>query len=371
MLWLLIACAKSPPPPGVLVVTVDTWRADHLTPIATPNAVALAERGARYDNAWSPVGLTTPAHASLWTGLLPPAHGMRGNNHHGFTLDASHTTTAEALSAAGWATAAFVSAYPAGPEGGMDQGWQSFSGPEEGEQSGQIAVTRALRWIEEQEGPWLAWVHVYEPHGPYTPDAQDLAAVGGGTDDAARYAGEVHRADRLIGPLLDDAMDRNAWVVLTSDHGEVHDEETCGWQHARSASPMVLRVPLVLAGPGIPVEVRDDLVGLTDVHATVLRLAGLSTTGGLQDVSTRREWVAESGYCDPACALNCAPEGVLGKDRVVFGADTGVWTQRPGWGGWGDPRLESALADYPAPTDAGQVDAERAEALGYQVPSGE
>ena len=362
MLGLVLSLACTSAPPGVLVVTIDTWRADHFGPELTPNAHALGQRGRVYTDAWSPIGLTTPAHASLFTGKLPHEHGMRANNHHGYELASGVTTLAEELQAAGWATGAWVSAWPAGPEGGLARGFQIFDGPDAGERTGSVAVDAARAWIATRETPWFAWVHVYEPHGPYAP-APSVRARFGGDGDPAGYDGEVWTADQLVGPLLDDA--RHAHVVLTSDHGEVHEEEVCGWQHERSASEQVLRVPLITAGPTVERGVDGDRVGLVDVADTVRGWAGLPAKGpGL--ATARTVWIGESGVCDPRCARGCAPEGVMGKDFVVYERTGKSYRRRPGAGDSGDPSLSHHLDDVADPIPpAGQRLDEAVQGLGY------
>ncbi|MCK6521168.1 sulfatase [Myxococcota bacterium] len=373
----LTACSDEPGPPGVLIITIDTWRADHLSAELTPNLHALAAGGLQLHNAWTPIGLTTAAHASLFTGLLPPEHGLRGNNHHGYRLDESHQTLAEQVKAQGWATGAFVSSYPAGPEGGLHQGFDTSSAPESGERPTAETVGLAQAWLGAQAGPWMMWVHTNDPHGPYAPDAADLAAVGGGDDDKARYRGEVHQADRLLGPLIAEAQARGALIIVTADHGEVHAEERCGWQHERSSSPVVLRVPLVIAGPGVPKGRRDGLVGLTDLAHTALVWAKLpplppSKIGGppldllTGEDPSRSTWAAESGVCDPECSPGCAPAGFLGKDLVVFGADLGLYVVRPGFGEYGDQELAAVLENYSLPSEPSEnPDVDQGRALGY------
>ena len=373
---LLTACDKEPGPPGVLVITIDTWRADHLSAELTPNLHKLAQGGLQLHDAWTPIGLTTAAHASLFTGLLPPQHGLRGNNHHGYHLAETHQTLAEQVKAQGWATAAFVSSYPAGPEGGLHQGFDTSSAPESGERPTAETVGLAQAWLGAQSGPWLLWVHANDPHGPYAPDAADLAAVGGGTDDKARYRGEVHQADRLLGPLIAEAQARGALIVVTADHGEVHNEERCGWQHERSSSPVVLRVPLVIAGPGVPQGRRDGLVGITDIAHTALTWAKLPPLPGSSsldllagDDPSRALWAAESGLCDPECTPGCNPPGFLGKDRVVYGSQGGLYVVRPGFGEYGEQDLARGLESYDLPREPpGSPDADQARALGYQDP---
>jgi arylsulfatase A-like enzyme len=300
------------------------------------------------------------------TGTLPPAHGVRANNHHGFVLDPEAVTLAERFQEAGFATGAFVSAWPAGPEGGLDQGFETFSGPDSGERPTQETLAEARSWLEQQDGPWLLWVHAYDPHGPYAPSERDLRAVGGGTSDSERYRGEVHQADRLLGPLAREALARDGTVVWTSDHGEVLDEERCGVQHERSSHEVVLRVPLVAAGRGITPGVVDGRVGLSEVSPTLARAWGVADERPGLFESDRPVWVGESGLCDPECASGCSPRGVLGKDRVVHGPDSKL-IHRPGTGWLGDRALEPYLEGYAAPTiDPQDRHTEKVRALGYQ-----
>lgn len=326
MLFWILACTlnldKTLPPlvdaslnpavgsvPVVALITIDTWRLDHFDASHTPNLWALAQKGERYSDAWSPIGLTTPAHATMLTGLLPWVHGVEANNHHGYTLNAAIQTLPERYP--DWASGAFVSAYPAGPEGGLRRGWSIFDGPVVGERSGEDTVAKALAWLPADQ-PALLWVHVYEPHGPYQ---------GTGATERQRYGQEVQHADRLLRPLIAALERRGALIVVTSDHGEVLDEARCSYQHERSISPHVLRVPLFRVGPGIAPTVVERRVGLTDVPAL---LAG--------DAAVQRTtWAAESGMCEADCAPGCAPAGLEGRDRVVFGA-TGQWIDRPGRG---------------------------------------
>jgi arylsulfatase A-like enzyme len=366
MWWLLLACGSPEPAfaPGVLLVTVDTWRADHLSEAISPEAWDLAQRGARFENAYTTIGLTTPAHASLFTGKTPPEHGLRANNHHGYRLAESHLTLAEVFSAKNWATGAFVSAYPAGPAGGLDQGFAVFDGPEEGERSTAETLALARQWLEDQKQPWFLWVHAYDPHGPYTPTQAD----SGG--EKAAYAAEVRTADRLLGPLYREVLAAGGWVALSSDHGEVLDEETCQWQHERSSSDEVLRIPLVLAGPGIAPAVHSERVGITDLFPTLLAMAGIQPPEGQQGQSLlqpqhRPIWLAESGLCEPDCSPGCAPDGVLGKDRVVLG-DQGRLRIRPGAGLEGNTSLAHHLEAYPAPAlPEGTSQNALGQALGY------
>lgn len=342
-------CTSAPAPTGpvVALITIDTWRLDHFSATHTPNLWALAAQGERFTNAWTPIGLTTPAHVSMWTGLAPWEHGVEGNNHHGYVLDGGVPYYPERPAHAAWAKGAFVSAYPAGPEGGLARGWTVFEGPQSGERPGDVAVAQALAWLPTDQ-PALLWVHVYEPHGPY---------VGDGPDDVARYAEEVSRADALLKPLLDELTKRGARIVVAADHGEVLLEERCGRQHERSVSDSVLRVPLFRWAPGLTPRVVTDRVGLMDVP-TLLDGA---------DPAPRAHWLAESGICEAGCSPGCAPTGLLGRDRIGV-SDAGRWVLRGGRfhaQGEPSPALAEAVKAMPAVTLPGAANAREAALLGY------
>lgn len=364
MWWLLLACGNPTPElvPGVLLVTIDTWRADHLTAKLTPEAWHVATTGARFENAYTTIGLTTPAHASLFTGKTPAEHGLRGNNHHGYTLDLSHQTVAEIYKEQGWSTAAFVSAFPAGPEGGIQQGFEVFNGPSEGERTTDETLAKATAWLESQTKPWFLWVHAYDPHGPY-----ENADVNG---EKSAYAKEVTSADKKLGPLTRAVLNAGGSVALTSDHGEVLDEEICQWQHERSSSDHVLRIPLVLAGPKVTPGTYTERVGITDLFSTLLELGNLNVPPASQSQSLlspqhREIWLAESGLCESDCSPGCSPTGFTGKDLVAIG-DSGRLTLRPGKGYEGDLKLKSALDDYTAPKlPVGDKNLSQGRALGY------
>jgi hypothetical protein len=360
ILWLLACQLSSDPhletapgtggsPPVVALITIDTWRADHLSPEMSPNVWALANEGERYTRAYSPMGLTTPAHGSMLTGLYPWEHGLAANNHHGYRLRPDVPVLPESFE--GWARGAFVSAYPAGPEGGLERGWDIFVGPPEGERPGSVAVSAAMDWLP-TDRPALLWVHVYEPHGPY---------VGSGVTERERYGAEVRRADALLGPLIDLLKVRGATIVVAADHGEVLDEERCSYQHERSISEHVLRVPLIRWGPGIKPAVSDAIIGLNDVPAL---LRG-------ETPPPRSHWLAQSGMCESDCAPGCSPSGLTGRDTVVIDGG-GRWVSRPGRGRFmvGQPAdgLAAKLDSVPSVSAPASEANQAAKSLGYLEP---
>lgn len=282
-------------PPSVLLITVDTLRADALEafggePGAAPNLSALAASGEAFLACSTVTPLTLPAHASLLTGLRPARHGLTVN---GVSLPSlPGATLAERLSEAGYETGAFVSALVLDRRHGLDVGFDHYdddlnlpgSPPMPTERDGAATVDRALSWLDERSEPWFAWVHLFDPHAPY-------AAPGGRTEPArAAYADEVAHVDAQIGRLLAGLPGGALLIVMTADHGEGlgdHGEAT----HGVLLNETTVHVPLVLALRGASDEPplhfpragqrRTDPVSLLDVTPTVLELLALAP---LQDV---------------------------------------------------------------------------------------
>lgn len=281
--------------PNVLLVTLDTVRADRIgcyghRGAETPALDSLARDGVRFASAFSPSPLTLPSHATLLTGLLPQAHGLRDNGM--VSADLGAPTLAERLSSDGYDTAAFVSAFVLNRVFGLDRGFAAYDDgpPEETELTGLFRreapgserVEAAIRWLSGRrpgEGgearPFFLWVHLFDAHAPHVapPGFEKRYA-------ASPYDGEIAYLDLQVGRLLHllDARglaDRTL-VVVAADHGESlgeHGEAT----HGAFLYDATLRVPLLLRSPGrLPRgAVRDEPVSLTDVSPTVLALAGL------------------------------------------------------------------------------------------------
>jgi arylsulfatase A-like enzyme/tetratricopeptide (TPR) repeat protein len=245
--------------PDVLLVTIDTLRADRVgaygDPLAkTPQLDALAAEGLLVREAHAVTPLTLPSHASMLTGLLPARHGLRDNG--GFRLAEETTTLAETLQSGGYATAAFVSAYVLDGAWGLDQGFDLYRDPFHPQELNQVGafgevelpsaevINAAVAWWrshgrETPGQPRFAWVHLYDPHTPW-------AAHAGWEGDP--YRGEVAYVDGLLERLLDE-VGKDALVIVTSDHGEglwAHGEREHGLLLSRDAT----RVPLILRPPG-------------------------------------------------------------------------------------------------------------------------
>jgi arylsulfatase A-like enzyme/Tfp pilus assembly protein PilF len=306
------------PGQNVLLVTIDTLRADALGtdggPASTPVLDRLAAQGVRFDFAHAHAVLTLPSHASIMTGEYPHQHGVRDNS--GYRLPRDARTIATALKQASYATAAFVGAFPVHSRFGLNAGFDVYDddvGEERGlsefntpERPASTVVSLARDWLASRTGradvaggepqrqdggeqgtkPWFVWVHLYEPHAPYQPPPPFDAQYAG-----RLYYGEVAAADAALAPLLEDLRnsDRPALVIVTGDHGEAlgdHGEEA----HGIFAYESTLRVPLIIANLGGPAaasrpaglgEVSQVAARHVDILPTILDAVGRPVPSGV------------------------------------------------------------------------------------------
>jgi choline-sulfatase len=297
-LSLLLSFCRSRPPEtwpdaSVLLVSIDTLRADHLPLYGyargrTPILDTLGREGIVFENLYSHCPLTLPAHASMLTGLIPPHHGVHDNA--GFTLKPGARTLAVRFHDSGLATGAAVSAFVLRRATGIAQGFdryddaivQDAAHEDMGEQQrdGATSVASLLEWIEAQgDRRFFAFLHLYEPHTPYAPPSPFKEAFAD-----SPYDGEIAYADELVGRLLaalraNGALDHTI-VAVTADHGEglgEHGEQEHGFLLYRET----VRVPLVLRLPGAAHAGTRvaAVVGQVDLPATLLDLAGVSASG--------------------------------------------------------------------------------------------
>lgn len=296
--WL--SCGRAEPR-DVLLITLDTLRADRLgcygyAAAATPHLDALAARGLRFTRAATVAPLTLPAHSSLMTGTFPAFHGVRDNG--GFYLAEEARTLAETLAGAGFATGGFVGAFVLDSRWGIAQGFDRFfddfdltkydqaPGMDAIQRPGSEVVDQVLGWwAERREGRLFTWVHLYDAHAPY--EAPEPFRSRFPADVSGAYDAEVAAVDAQVGRLLaalaaagrlDDTL-----VVVLGDHGEMlgeHQERT----HGFFLYDAVVRIPLVIAGPGIAAGVVDDQVRIVDVMPTILARLGLAPPPDVQGV---------------------------------------------------------------------------------------
>lgn len=342
---------KSPRRPDILLLTLDTTRADHTSVYGyrrptTPRLARLARDGVRFEAAYAPMSTTLPSHATMFTGELPRKHGLTKN---GAVLPDGWDTLAEQLQRAGYRTAAFVSSFPLERRFGLAQGfdvydddfrggeclaemqeWEGFDLDAGFCRNADRTTDRALEWLEQEgyldpkkrgylagkpsprERPFFLWVHYFDPHAPwetkpnaiFRPQGTDWLA-----EKKAAYDGEIRFMDTSIGAIL-DALQRagrldDTLVVVAADHGEGL------MQHGHMHHNIFLyeedvRVPFLFRWPGkiAPGRVVREPVQVADVSPTLLALAGIapSTEPG-------------TGEALAAALLQSAP---LDADRPVF-----------------------------------------------------
>jgi choline-sulfatase len=289
MLMLVSACAERPvpaPPPrvptNVLILTIDTLRADRLgiygaTNVETPNMDRLAREGAWAPQSDAPVPLTRPSHVSLFTGRSPSEHGIRDNLSA--PLNASVPLLADIFQQAGFATAAFVSSSVLDRQSGLARGFDVYSDRfDKGadQRTGDAVTAEAIGWLRSPPKPkFFAWIHLYDPHAPYAPPEPYASRYAG-----RPYDGEIAFCDELVGrvatALSETGKMDNTLLIVTSDHGEAlgeHGEDV----HGYFVYEATLRVPLILHGPGVTRGTTVRPVARTiDLFPTILDLMGIS-----------------------------------------------------------------------------------------------
>jgi arylsulfatase A-like enzyme/Tfp pilus assembly protein PilF len=276
---------------NVILVTLDTLRSDRVSSygsdlVDTPNIDGFASEGVLFSNAASTVPFTLPAHSSILTGLYPPGHGVRENV--GYTLDASIPTLAEVLSEGGWDTAGFVSAFVLDGRWGIGRGFDhyfddfdlaEFDTPNLGsvQRSGDVTIAEAVRWLDgrSQDAPFFMWLHLYDPHDPYTPPEPFKSQYPG-----RPYDGEVAYTDSLIGEFRQSLEERgllsSSLVILTADHGEGLGDHGEG-QHGFFVYDTTIHVSLIVRPPTAAEggRVVDSAVSHVDIFPTILDAVGL------------------------------------------------------------------------------------------------
>ena len=330
--------AQSKPLPDVVLVTIDTLRADHVgcygdKQASTPTLDSLCAAGVRFTQAYSAATITNTSHASIMTGLYPSRHGV---TDFGIPL-AKQRTLAQELKQAGYSTAAFIGSvildnrtlalglgngfdhyddFPAGNTGGPR--WERVE-----RRAGEV-VRRANLWLDQHpRGPRFLWVHLYDPHDPYEPPPPFAARFKG-----RLYDGEIAYADQALGQLLAKLRRQGRYdpslILVMSDHGEglgEHGEQT----HGIFLYDSTTHVPLIVKLPGGARKgaTVENTVSLVDVFPTVMDLLGLKPALG-------SIFAADSaGASFKEALLGHAPKPQEGDSETVF-AETD-YPLRFGW----------------------------------------
>ena len=293
-LLIVSGCGDTSPAPDILLITLDTTRADRLgsygyNAAETPALDGLAATGVRFDRAHAQVPLTLPSHVSLLTGTYPRVNGVHVNAEARLGNDLP--TLAEGLKQRGYRTAAFVSAFVLDAVFGLDRGFDVYddemgvreqSERFEAERSADRVVDAALAWLDRESAePTFAWVHFYDPHTPYDPPPEYAARL------ADPYDGEIAFVDaqiaRLVRWLEESGKRDNTLIVVAGDHGESLGEHA-ETEHGLFVYGSTIRVPMILSWPArLPAgTVATADVQLLDLYPTILELTG-APPGGSSD----------------------------------------------------------------------------------------
>lgn len=396
-----------------MLVTLDTLRADRVeayggTGSATPHLDRLAREGLVHELAYTSMPTTGPAHVSIFTGLAPSRHGALRN---GVPMEAEHRPRelAERLRAAGYATAAFVSSAVLQQKAVGLHGFEVYDAPPGFLRPGQAAVRSALAWLDAHpREPVFLWVHLYDPHAPYGPALEKgkrlpLRPGDYGWVDSRRYADPAARramrdaydagvrdADAALGALVDGARARLSsppLVVAVADHGEALDEHLAdrgyAFDHGEFLDLEQVRIPLVIAGPGVASGRSPAPVSIRDLYTTLLEAAGVGdpaagaesrrdlrvAASGARRVGVERQRFEDLDAVAPspeaAAAVRAHAVAVVdGRSLAIAGEDGAVEAS----GGAPDPdAVAAALAALRAAAARGPgaapIDAETADAL--------
>ena len=368
--------------PSILLVTLDTTRADAVGPeargVVTPAFDALAARGRRFRQAYAAVPETLPSHASMLTGLYPAGHSVRENARY---LPAHPPVLAERLAQNGYRTAAFVSSFVLERRFGLARGIVVYDDElpaGQAERTARETTDRAVAYVERETGvPLFLWVHYFDPHAPYTPPEPFRSRYA-----KQPYLGEVAAMDEQLGRLVrafERRIEGPVAIVIVGDHGEGlgdHGEP----QHGNLVYQSTMHVPLLLVGPGLTPGVSDTPVSTRRVFHTILEWAGL---GGTDSLRAEGEELVLGEAMKPFLSYGWQPQVMVveGRTKAILAGRLEVYDLRA------DPAekndlapgaelsrpLRNALRDYPlpslepapAPDRLGEEERRRLASLGY------
>jgi choline-sulfatase len=367
-LLALGACSRTDEPrsngraatrPSILLVTLDTTRADAIGPdakiVQTPAFNALAGRGLRFRQAYATAPETLPSHISMMTGLYPAGHGVHENARY---LASTHPVAAERLKQNGYRTAAFVSSFVLARRFGLARGFDVYDDelpPGAPERSAALTTERALEFLKNApDHPAFLWVHYFDPHAPYAPPNPFRAQY-----PENPYHGEVAAMDQQLGRLV-QAFEAHAKgpaaIIVAGDHGEGLGDRGES-QHGNLLYQSTMQVPLVVVGPSIASGVRETPVSTRRVFHTLLDLAGLDSANSLRG---SEEEVVLGEAMKPFLEYGWQPQvmAVEGRQKAIFSGrveaydvvadplekrDLGSGANLPG-------SLRKALEEYPVPS---------------------
>jgi arylsulfatase A-like enzyme/Tfp pilus assembly protein PilF len=367
----LLACRHERPAapierPSILLVTLDTTRADAIGPeqrnVETPSFDALVSRGMRFREAYCAVPQTLPSHTSMLTGLYPGGHGVHENARH---LADTQPLLAERLHAAGYRTAAFVSAFALAKRFGLARGFDVYDEDfgNAAERNAQETTDRALALLRQpQSQPLFLWVHYWDPHYPYTPPEPFRTQYA-----KKPYYGEVAFMDQQLGRLV-AAFEKSAHkpgaMLFAGDHGEGLGEHGEA-QHGNLMYQATMHVPLLLIGPGVERGTSDTPVSTRRIFHTILDWAGIDAKLSLRGEATSALHATARPLGAPGSTARLSPgpsghplpsgEGVVAAEAMKPFLDYGWQPQVMAVEGTQKAILAGALEVYDVVADPGET----------------
>lgn len=312
LLMLLSAgCGRPGGRPNVLLITLDTTRADRIgcygyTNALTPTIDALAARGVRFERAYCHTPLTLPSHATMMTGLLPPEHGLHINGEHALPEDIP--TLAEAFKKKGYTTAAFIASVVLDAKYGLDRGFDVYDDDinffEPGQEGlrayrpGNLVTDAFLHWFADApRKPFFSWIHYFDPHKPYHAHPELY--------EGHPYDAEIAFMDRQIERVVDALISHNQFdqtlIVLAGDHGEGLGDHNEAY-HGNTLYQSTIHVPLIFIW-------SDRLQKQTTIDVSV----------GLERIyNTLRETALSHDSTDPLSLHSALIDRQLPKEHPVY-----------------------------------------------------
>lgn len=328
--WTLPPPASRSEHPNIVIVTLDTTRADRLGLYGyyrdtSPNLDAFAEQALVFDRFIAPQSTTLPVHTSLFTGVVPDEHGIVANSTfmgERFVPSERLVPLAVALGEHGYDTAGFVSATPLKKDSGIATGFETWKQPSKSQRTARATTLRALWWLRRASGPYFLWVHYFDPHYPYDPpNSHDVFE----TDEELHqwhaerkvrsprievdnaYDGEIRSMDAWLGRLLraiDARADAdNTLIVVAGDHGEGLSQH--GWKQHGHIWNEQLHSPLVIRAPGQEPRRIDTPLSAHDVFPTAFGLLDREVPGA-------SDWLEQTSGAD-VLAPGFEPRPILSR----------------------------------------------------------
>jgi arylsulfatase A-like enzyme/Flp pilus assembly protein TadD len=275
------------PDTNVLLITIDTWRYDRVgihghNIVKTPIIDKIAIRGVDFRRAYAHTPTTLASHTNILTGTTPPYHGVRDND--GFMLHPSFLTLAEHLKQFGYSTGAFVGSFILSHIYGLSQGFDEYKEPvEKPTFLAEEVIQNAVQWLKTRDRKWFCWVHLWDPHKPYSPPAPYIQQY---KDDP--YSGEVAYVDEQLGKLFSfmekQGSLKNSLIIIAGDHGESLGEHGEA-DHGIFAYNSTIHIPLIINGGAFSASVVETEVSHVDIFPTICDVLKISRPPHLQGES--------------------------------------------------------------------------------------